>query len=76
MISPEARRRKWDGFIKRLQAEAAKTLHSNISSGVAVITVHVAMTPDGELMLWAVKDGIRIEPSKDAAAALSALVGG
>lgn len=66
---------KWESFVNRLKSEASKVLHNNRSSGVCIVTARVAMTADGDIIVWVVHEGVRIEPSKDALRIVSLLVG-
>jgi hypothetical protein len=65
---------RWRGVILRLIREAQNTLSHNKGSGMAIITMHVVVDGDGTPWLWVVKDGLRVEPSKDAREVITSLV--
>lgn len=66
---------KWESFVNRVKAEARSVLANNKTSGIAIVTVHIAVNASGDPLIWGVRDGIRIEPSKDAASALTTIIG-
>jgi hypothetical protein len=67
--------KRWSMLEKRIRAEAKSTLRNNASDGVAIISVHLVTDAQGEPLVWVVQDGKRVEPSKDAAETIKALLG-
>ncbi len=66
---------KWESFVSRLKLAANQALQNNRTSGVCIVTAYVVITSQGEPIVWVVPDAKRVEPSRDAAAALRLLVG-
>jgi hypothetical protein len=57
-----------------MRQEAETTLKNNRSDGIAIITVNVVCTANGEPLLWVVANGKRVEPSGQAAEIIRQLV--
>lgn len=57
---------QWDNYTLRVKAEAKGVLKNNKSSGVAIITSHMLVGADGNIIAWVVPAGKRIEPTKAA----------
>jgi len=69
-------RPEWASVIMRILAESNKTLSNNVSDGIAIITMHVAVDGRGAPLVWVVPQGKRIEPSRDAKATLISILSG
>ena len=69
-------RPEWASVLMRIVSEAENTLANNMSDGIAIVTMHVAVDGRGVPLVWVVPDGKRIEPSRDAKSTLIKILSG
>jgi hypothetical protein len=69
-------RPEWASVLKRILSEAESTLANNVSDGIAIVTIHVAVDGRGAPLVWVVPEGKRIEPSKYAKSMLIEILSG
>lgn len=63
---------KWESLIRRAKLEIDDTIGNNRSDGIALVTMHVAFTAQGEPIVWTMS-GKRVEPSGSAKEVIASL---
>ena len=63
----------WENLQLRLKDEASTVLSNNKQRGIAIVTMHVLMDASGNILLWVVPPGKRVEPSGGAISVLKEL---
>jgi hypothetical protein len=69
-------RPEWASVLRRILHESERTLANNVSDGIAIVTIHVAIDGQGAPLVWVVPEGKRIEPSRDAKSTLIKILSG